>query len=323
MLAIRVTHLRETLNIVDIDEPVPAHGEVRIAVEAAALNFGDLLLMDGRYQERPDLPFTLGMELCGRVEAVGPGADGLSPGRRVAAYCGTGALAQKCVVAAAQCVPVPDGLDPVTAAAVPIAYGTSDLALFHRARLAPGETALITGAAGGVGLTAVELAARAGARVIACARGAEKCALARRAGAAETIDLGEADADSMRERVRALGRADVLYDTVGGSLFEQALRAMNPGGRAIVVGFAGGEVPQVRLNHLLVKNIDVIGYYWGAYRNFAPGVLRDSLVRCLDMAARGEIVPHVGLRLPLERTEEGYDALRARRTTGKVVIEIG
>ena len=323
MLAIRVTESREKLNLVDIDEPVPGPGEVRVVVEAAALNFGDLLLIEGRYQERPNPPFTLGMELCGRIDALGPGTDGPAPGTRVAAYCGTGALAQRAVLPAGQCLPVPDGLDPVTAAAVPIAYGTSDLALFHRARLAAGETLLVTGAAGGVGLTAVELGARAGARVIACARGAQKCSLAREAGATETIDLADAGPDEMRDRVRELGRTDVLYDTVGGALFEQALRAMNPGGRAIVVGFAGGDVPEVRLNHLLVKNIDVIGYYWGAYKTFAPEVLRGSLARCLDLAAKGQVRPHVGLRLPLERTAEGLDALRERRTTGKVVIEIG
>ena len=323
MLAIRVTELREKLNLVDLDEPVPGPGEVRVAVEAAALNFGDLLLMEGRYQERPDPPFTLGMELCGRIDALGPGVEGPVPGTRVAAYCGTGALAQRAVLPAGQCIPVPEGLDPVTAAAVPIAYGTSDLALFHRARLAAGETLLVTGAAGGVGLTAVELGARAGARVIACARGARKCDLAREAGATETIDLADAGPDELRDRVRELGRTDVLYDTVGGALFEQALRAMNPGGRAIVVGFAGGDVPEVRLNHLLVKNIDVIGYYWGAYKTFAPEVLRASLARCLDLAAKGQVRPHIGLRLPLKRTEEGLDALRERRTTGKVVIEIG
>ena len=322
MLSYRVTELGDGSDLHDIPMPQPKTGEVRVAVETASLNFGDLLLMSGRYQEKPDLPFTLGMELCGRVDALGPETEGPAPGTRVVAYCGTGALAEFATVPVARCLPVPDGLAPAEAAAIPIAYGTSDLALFHRARLREGETLLVTGAAGGVGLTAVELGARAGARVIACARGAEKCALASRAGATETVDLAETDPDGLRERMRALGNADVLYDTVGGALFEQALRAMNPGGRAIVVGFAGGDVPQVKLNHLLVKNIDVIGYYWGAYGTFAPDVLRGSLARCLDMAARGEISPHIGMRLPLARVAEGYDALRERRTTGKVVIEI-
>ena len=323
MLAYRVTRFGDGLDLVDIEAPVPADGQILVAVEAASLNFGDLLLMEGRYQERPEPPFTLGMELCGRVDSLGPGVDGPPPGTRVVAYCGTGALAEVAAVPAGRVLPVPDGLAPATAAAIPIAYGTSDLALFHRGRLARGETLLVTGAAGGVGLTAVELGARAGARVIACARGPEKCALAREAGAAETIDLADHGPNEMREAVRGLGNADVLYDTVGGALFEQALRAMNPGGRAIVVGFAGGDVPQVKLNHLLVKNLDVIGYYWGGYSGFAPEILRESLARCLDMAARGEIRPHVGLRLPLARVAEGYDALRERRTTGKVVIEIG
>ena len=323
MQAYRVKTLSVPPACYNVERPSPSVGDVFLKVEAASLNFGDLLLMQGRYQERPELPFTLGMELCGRIESLAPNTNGPPAGTRVVAYCGTGALAEYAAVPASQCIPVTDGLDPVTAAAIPIGYGTSDLALFHRGRLASGETLLVTGAAGGVGLTAVELGARAGARVIACARGEAKCDLARSAGASETIDLANLDPEGVRDRVRDLGRADVLYDTVGGALFEQSLRAMNPGGRAIVVGFAGGDVPAVKLNHLLVKNLDVIGYYWGAYKTFAPEVLRTSLARCLDMAARGEIKPHVGLKLPFDRVAEGYEALRERRTTGKVVIEIG
>ena len=322
MRAFRVPRPGEAPALCTIASPEPAPGEALVDVEACALNFGDLLLAEGSYQEKPEPPFTLGMEISGRVAALGPGADGPAPGTRVIAYCGTGGLAGRAVVRAADCLPLPEGIGFEVGAAIPVAYGTSELALFHRARLAAGETLVVTGAAGGVGLTAVELAAQAGARVIACARGARKAEAVRTAGAAEVIDSGDPSLD-LRGALLRLGGADVLYDTVGGAGFEAALRALRPGGRAIVVGFAGGEVGRVRLNHLLVKNVDVIGYYWGAYARFAPELLRASLGRCVRLVDEGALRPHVGAVLPLARADEGLRLLRERRSTGKVVIEIG
>ena len=322
MRACQVLRFGDAARLRDVALPVPGPGELALDPAACALNFGDLLLIEGTYQERPEPPFTLGMEVAGTVAALGPGVDGPAVGSRAVAYCGTGGLAGRVVLPAAACLPLPRSVGFETGAAIPVAYGTSEMALFHRARLRRGETLVVTGAAGGVGLTAVELGAEAGARVIACARGEAKLRAAREAGAAAGIDTGAADLD-LRAAILAEGGADVLYDTVGGAGFEAALRALRPGGRAIVVGFAGGEVGRVRLNHLLVKNVDVIGFYWGAYARFAPEAMHGSLARCVDLVAAGTLRPHVGATLPLARVAEGFEMLRARRSTGKVVIRIG
>ena len=210
----------------------------------------------------------------------------------------------------------------MAAAAFPIAYGTSHLALKHRAALAPGETLLVHGAAGGVGLTAVEIGKRLGATVIATATGEEKLAVAAAAGADHLID---SRADDLRDRVKALtgGRgADVVYDPVGGRLFEESLRATALGGRILVVGFASGTVPQIPANILLVKNISVLGFYWGQYETLAPAWMRSSLCELLDWLAKGEIRPHVSQTYPLDRAVEALAALKARKSTGKVVLKV-
>ncbi len=305
--------------LADFEEASPGPGEVRVAVAAAALNFADLLRIEGKYQEREDVPFTLGMELSGTITAVGSGVDGPSPGTRVMAFSGSGALAEAAVLPAAACVPIPDAMPWDDAAAFPIAYGTSHLALTRRARLAPGETLAVLGAGGGVGLTAVELGARLGARVIAFARGKAKAEAARAAGAAAVHDPGDVD---ITDTLRAAGGVDVIYDAVGGVQTAAALRAAKPEARLLLIGFAGGEVPEVKANHLLVKNVDVIGVYWGAYLTFAPDVLAGSLVSCLDLYSQGLIRPHISHRLPLSRAAEGLDLLRMRAATGKVVVTV-
>lgn len=288
-------------------------------VAACGLNFGDLLMMEGRYQDRVPAPFVPGMEMAGTVAALGPGTQGPPPGTRVCVYAGHGGLARSANVPAALCRPLPEGVGWAEAAALPVAYGTADLALFRRGRLAHGETVLVTGAAGGVGLTAVELAAKAGARVIASARGAAKAEIARAAGAAEVIDPSAGG--DLKARLMALGGVDLIYDTVGGDALVQAIRALRPEGRAVIVGFASGEVPQPRLNHLMVKNAEVIGYWWGDYARFAPEVLTASLDRLIARVADGELRPHVGAVLPFAEAPEGYAMLRERRSTGKVVID--
>ncbi len=199
-----------------------------------------------------------------------------------------------------------------------VAYGTSDVALGHRAGLRPGETLLVTGASGGVGLTAVEIGRLMGARVIAVARGAEKLAVAQAAGAAHLID---ARAD-LRAEVKALGGADVVYDTVGGAAFDAALRATNPEGRLLPIGFAGGVVPQIPANILLVKNLTVIGLYWGAYAQLRPSVLTESFARLFAWYGEGRLRPHVSQVLPLEEANAGLELLRSRASTGKVVIRV-
>jgi NADPH2:quinone reductase len=303
-----------------IHEPEPVAGEVKLRIRACGLNFADLLMARGEYQEKPPLPAVLGLEVAGEVVAVGPGVTGLAPGQRVAAFAGHGGLAEYGCFPAARCLPIPDAMPFEQAAGFVVAYGTSHLALDHRARLKAGETLLVLGAAGGVGLTAVEIGARMGARVVAVARGADKLAIARAAGAAETIDSADAD---LRTAFKALGGVDVVYDAVGEPAASAALRALRPGGRYVVIGFAGGQVPQFPANLLLVKNIDVIGLYWGAYAGFAPQVLAESLRTLLGWYAAGGLHPHVSHTLPLARAAEGFELLRSRKSTGKVVITMG
>jgi NADPH2:quinone reductase len=301
----------------DLPDPSPGPGAVAVRIRACGLNFADLLMIAGTYQDTPAAPFTLGMELAGVVTALGPGTDGPAPGSRVAVFAGQGGLAERGTFPADRCLPIPDTMTMVEAAALQVAYGTSHLALTHRARLRPGETLLVLGAAGGVGLTAVEIGAQLGARVIACARGPERLEVARGAGAHHLID---SDSPDLRGQLRALGGVDVVYDAVGGPAFLEALRATRPEGRLLAIGFASGEVPQVPANLLLVKNLSVIGLYWGGYLAFAPQVLRDSLAEVMAWHAAGRIRPHVSHMLPLDAAPDALALLRDRRSTGKVVV---
>lgn len=301
------------------DRPEPAHGQALVRIHACALNFADLLMLRGQYQETPPLPFVPGLELAGVVESLGPDTDGPPPGTRVACYSGHGALADYGCFPADRLLPLPESMPSDHAAAFPVAYGTSHLALTHKAALQPGETLFVTGAAGGVGLTAVEIGKRLGARVIATARGPAKLATAAAAGADHTID---SDAPDLKQRLRALGGVDVAYDAVGGDAFTAALGAMRPDGRMLAIGFASGDVPQVRVNHLLVKNVSVIGFWWGGYLNFAPKLLTDSLATLLGWYAEGGLRPHVSARLSMEQLPEGLDLLKSRAATGKVVIRM-
>lgn len=319
MRAWQIDTLGQPATLRTLPAPQPARGEARIAIQACGLNFADLLMAEGKYQEKPTLPFVPGLELAGTVLELGPETAGPAPGTRVAVYAGQGGLAEQGCFAVDSLLPLPEGMSFAEAAGFQIAYGTSHLALAHKARLQPGETLLVLGAAGGVGLTAVEIGARMGARVIACARGAEKLDIARAAGAHEVIDSGTPD---LKAALKALGGVDVVYDPVGGPAFDAALRATRPDGRILAIGFASGAVPQVAANLLLVKNISVIGFWWGGYLTFAPHLLRDSLATLLDWYAKGMLRPHVSHRLPMEALTEGLELLRSRAATGKVVIEI-
>lgn len=301
----------------DHPTPVPQAGQVRIAVSACGLNFADLLMLQGKYQEKPPLPIIPGLEVAGTIDAVGDGVSADMIGRRVAALPGYGGLAEFVCTGPENCTPLPDDTDFVTAAAMQVAYGTSHVALNHRAGLQPGETLLVTGAAGGVGLTAVELGKLAGATVIACARGPEKLKAAQKAGADHLIDT---TAQDIRDTVKTLGGADVVYETIGGDTFDACLRATKPEGRILAIGFAGGTVPQVPANILLVKNIAVIGLYWGGYQKFRPTVLTESLAQLFAWQAEGRITPHVSHTLPLAECAEALALLRDRKSTGKVVV---
>lgn len=301
----------------DVVARPPGTGELRVEIAACGLNFADLLMVEGRYQDTPPVPFTLGMEFAGTVAERGEGVAGPPVGARVAVVAGQGGLATSATVAAEFCVEIPDQMSFVEAAGFQVAYGTSHLGLKARARLAPEETLLVLGAAGGVGLTAVEVGKRLGARVIAVARGTRKLAVCRAAGADHLID---SETQDLRNAVKALGGADVVYDPVGGAQFTAALGATNPGGRILIVGFASGEVPQIPANHLLVKNVDVLGYWWGGYVKFRPEALRESMSELLDWYSAGLLTPHVSHEVPFDRVEEAFELLRTRKSTGKVVV---
>ncbi len=318
MRAMRVHGLGEALRMDEAAVPEPGPGEARLRVLACGLNFADTLMVAGKYQEKPALPFAPGLEVCGVVDALGPGAAGLRVGERVASYVGLGGLAEFVCVAAARCLPAPEAMPDAEVAGFPVAYGTSDVALSWRARLLPGETLLVTGAAGGVGLTAVEIGKLIGARVIASARGAAKLAAARAAGADHVIDAGA----DLRAEVKALGGADVVYDTIGGATFDACLRAANVEARILPIGFAGGEPTLAPANLLLVKNLTVMGLYWGAYATLRPAVLTESFARLFGWYGEGRLRPHVSHELPLAAANEGLDLLRRRAATGKVVVRV-
>jgi len=313
----------ENLVVEEVAPPPLGDGCVRIAVEAAGINFADTLIIAGKYQLKPQPPFSPGFEIAGRVLECAPGVGRCRPGDRVMAVVEYGGFAEQ-ATAPEDCVFVlPDSVDAAVAAAFPVAYGTSHLGLKHRAALVPGETLLVHGAAGGVGLTAVEIARRLGATVIATATGPEKLATAQAAGAHHVID---SRADDLRDRVKGLtgGRGvDVVYDPVGGPLFEASLRCTAQGGRILLVGFASGTVPQIPANILLVKNITAIGFAWGAYRELNPSWMRESLEELIQWLAAGELRPHVSQTFALEEAPKALQALRARTTTGKVVLRVG
>ncbi|MEM6466165.1 MAG: NADPH:quinone oxidoreductase family protein [Pseudomonadota bacterium] len=318
MRAMRLHDLNTPLVMDEVEPPQPAPGEVQLKVRTCGINFGDTLIVKGTYQEKFPMPFSPGMEICAHVTALGEGVTDLEVGQRIAAYAGKGGLAEMMCAPAEVCVPVPDAMDDVEAAAFLVAYGTSDVAL-DKAQLKPGERLLVLGASGGVGLTAVELGKLMGAEVIACARGAEKLAIAEKAGADHLIDSHDGD---LRARVKALGGADVVYDPVGGELFDEALRACRPEARLLPLGFASGTIPQIPANYLLVKNMTVIGYYWGGYSKLRPSVLTDSFRRLFAWYAEGKLSPHVSHVLPLEEANEALDLLASRKSTGKVVVRV-
>ena len=323
----------ETLALADLPDPEPGAGEVLVRVRAAGVNFADGLMVRGQYQERPPLPFTPGLEVAGEVEAVGPGVTGLEPGRRVLALVDRGGFAERVVARAGDVVPLPPvgggegadvGMDAVTAAGFAIAYGTAHGALRWRANLVAGETLLVHGAAGGVGLTAVEVGKAIGARVIATARGEGKLAVALEHGADEALD---SEAPDLAARLKALGGRnggiDVVFDPVGGAVFEASLRAIAWEGRLVIVGFASGTVPQIPANILLVKNAAALGFYWGSYRRRDPARLREGFAELFRWHAEGRIRPHVSTTLPLERAADALRLIAERKSTGKVVLTTG
>lgn len=305
--------------LVEIARPEPGPGQILVEIAACGLNFADLLMCEGKYQDTPPAPFTMGMELAGTVIGHGPAVNAPPIGSRVAIFAGQGGLAEYGVFDAHRAVAIPDDMPMTEAAGFLVAWGTSHLALTHRAALKAGERLLVLGAAGGVGLSAVALGAALGAEVIAVARGADRLAVAQAAGATHLID---SRAGELGPQLKALGGVDVVYDAVGGADFDAALRATRPEGRILSIGFASGTVPQIPANLLLVKNITVMGFYWGGYSRFAPDVLSASLSDLMALYAQGRIKPHVSATFPLACAAEALALLRDRKSTGKVVVTI-
>jgi NADPH2:quinone reductase len=308
------------LRVSETAEPELYAGGLAVDVKAAGCNFFDILMAQGRYQVKPPLPFVPGAELAGIVSAVGAEVDGFRVGERVLASPSLGAFAERAVVPARSAWRMPDGMTFEEGAAFPIVYPTSYAALVLRARLERGETLLVHAAAGGVGLAAVQIGKALGARVLATAGGPEKLAIARAAGAEICIDYKDPD---WAEQVKAAtdGRgADVIYDSVGGDVLDQSLKCIAWSGRLLVIGFAGGRIPEIKANRILLKNIAVIGLHWGAYATHEPARVPEVFAALFRMYEAGTIRPVIFERYPLDRVAHALQALGSRRTYGKVVI---
>jgi NADPH:quinone reductase len=313
----------DSLVLEEVPDPKPAGGQVVVAVRACGINFPDILVVQGKYQFKPTPPFSPGGEVAGVVEAVGAGVTDVQVGDRVMAIGSSGGIAEKFVADVSQTVPIPEGVDFATASCLSTAYGTTLHALRDRAQMRPGETLLVLGAAGGVGLSAVQIGKRMGARVIAAASSAEKLAVCKENGADEVIDYSRED---LKERVKTLtggAGADVVYDPVGGKYTEPALRATAWEGRFLVIGFAAGDIPRVPTNLTLLKGCSIVGVFWGMAMVRDPVRGRGQLRELLAWAADGSLKPHIHARYPLERALEALKDIEERRVQGKAVVIMG
>jgi len=318
------------LHLTELPDPgAPGAGQVRIRAAAAGLNFADLLVSAGKYQVKHAPPFVPGFELSGTIAAVGSNVAHIRAGDSVMAIPDSGAFAEIVVTAAAGVYPAPNGMGAAEAAGFPIAYGTSYLALAEQAKLRPGEILLVQGAAGGVGLTAVEIGKALGAQIIATAGGPEKCAIAAAHGADRTIDYR---AEDIRERVKALAAelsdgkksgVDVVYDPIGGDMFDASLRSVNWNARILIVGFAGGAVPQIPANILLVKNVAALGFYFGSWRKQRPDLVAAAFAALDRLYQAGRLKPLVSHTFDLADFRTGLELVRDRKSTGKIVLLTG
>jgi NADPH:quinone reductase len=310
----------ESLTVEDLPDLEPQAGEVVIDVKAAAVNFPDVLIIENKYQFKPPLPFTPGSEVAGVVRKVGAGVTQFQPGARVIAYTGQGGFAQQAIAAAGACVPLAEDVGFAQAAAFTLVYGTSHHAVVDRGELKAGETMLVLGAAGGVGLAAVEIGKALGARVIAAASTDDKLAICTKHGADATINYATED---LRERIKALtdGKGpDVIYDPVGGVYAEPAFRSIGWRGRYLVVGFANGEIPKLPLNLTLLKGASIVGVFWGDFAKREPQRNADAFKQMVGWIGEGKLRPYVSAQYPLEETGRALRDMAERRVVGKVVI---
>ena len=320
----------EKLVFSEVDDPKPGSGQVLLEIKAASVNFPDVLMIQGLYQNQPPMPFIPGTECSGVISEIGEGVDSCSVGDHVFVMAGTGCFAEKLVVDAASVTLIPKAMDFPVAAALPMTYGTSLYSLKQRANLQPGETLLVLGAAGGVGLSAVEIGKAMGARVIAAASSEEKIKICLEHGADEAFVYPSGDLDreqqkelsnKIKELTGGLG-ANVVYDPVGGSFSEPALRAMAWEGRFLVIGFAAGEIPKLPLNLALLKNCQIVGVFWGAWTLMFPAEHEKNLQELFDLHADGKINPEISDRFSLEESAAAIAHLKDRKAKGKVIIDV-
>lgn len=310
----------ETLKLRDIPDPVPQKGEVVVRVRAAGVNFPDVLIIQKKYQVQPELPFTPGAEIAGEIEAVGEGVTTYKPGDRVLALCSIGGFAEKIALDAHRCAPIPDNVSYEVAAGFMLAFGTSHHAVVDRGEVKPGETVLVLGAAGGVGLAAVEIAKAKGARVIAAASSEEKLTICRERGADATINYTTEDLRAAIKQHTDGKGPDIIFDPVGGTLAEPAFRSIAWRGRYLVIGFAEGTIPSLPLNLPLLKGASLVGVFWGEFARREPKHQVAMMQDLFAMLARGEIRPLVSKTYALDETTQALQDMAARRVTGKIVI---
>jgi NADPH2:quinone reductase len=312
----------DDLELGDIADPKPGPGEAVVRVTAAALNFFDTLIIAGKYQFKPEMPFSPAAEFAGTVEALGDSVTSVKVGERVLGYMVSGAARERVAIAAERLVPIPDAVDDDHAAGICVTYGTTLYALKDRAKLQRGETLAVLGASGGVGLAAVELGKLMGARVIACASSPEKITFAREHGADDGIDYKTEDLkDALRRLTQGRG-ADVIYDPVGGAYSEAALRSIAWYGRFLVIGFAAGEIPKLPLNLVLLKSCDVQGVFWGSWIERDKAGHRANTEQLLAWVAEGKLKPHVHATYPLTQAADALKTIASRQVMGKVILKV-
>ncbi len=310
----------DTLVIEELEPLHPGKGQVVVSVKACGVNFPDTLIIQGKYQFKPELPFSPGSEVAGIVKEVGEDVKGYKAGDHVIAFTGWGGFAEEVVVDAVKLIPMPPGLDFTVASAFVLTYGTAHHALKDRAQLQPGETLLVLGAAGGVGLASIEIGKQLGATVIAAASSDEKLETCRQHGASEFINYATQD---LRERIKQItgGKGiDVVFDPVGGDFTEPALRSIAWKGRYLVIGFAAGDIPRIPLNLTLLKGSSIVGVFWGAFAEREPQHNAENLRELLTWLAQGKLRPHISATYPLERAADALYDMMNRKVQGKVVL---
>jgi NADPH:quinone reductase len=312
----------ENLVIEDIESPKPGKGQVVISVKACGVNFPDTLIIQGKYQVKPPLPFSPGSEIAGIVKELSEGVDGVKVGDRIVVFTGWGGFAEEVVVDANHLIPMPEGMDFAAASAFVLTYGTSHYALKDRAQLKPGETLLVLGAAGGVGLAAIQIGKVMGARVIAAASTDEKLAVCKQQGADELLNYTKEDLKERMKELTAGNGVDVVFDPVGGDYSEAALRGMAWGGRFLVIGFTAGTIPRIPLNLPLLKGCSIVGVFWGSFTARDPKRNQEHLSELLTWFASGKIQPVISATYPLDRAADALNDMMNRKVTGKVVLLI-